>query len=285
MGIPTEPPGGADHGFQRFNFALAAAWVLVAAFLAAGLWWLVGSFPMPQTYYDPSGNEITETSSRMAMSLYRMGSFLLLLGSVCALTLLLVQASRFRPAGRQGVTAPQVAEVRQRSSMLSEMGNTHTPGGADHDIYRRPVEGMEPQHSVQQPSVQIVEDGSGADAVARPDAVAIRDGAGDETTPRHTEPAGSPLAAVPFWRRFNLALAVAWALVGLLLAAGLSWFTGILPPSQMLYDPTGNPISPPTSVMVMNLQSMGPLPFILGLMGAFTLVAVQAARFGRNTAS
>lgn len=83
--------------WQRVNLALVAAWSLVGAFLAVGLWWLVSSYPMPQMYYDPSGtHQITETSSQIAMNLYGIGSLLLLLGIMGAFTLLVVQGVRSR---------------------------------------------------------------------------------------------------------------------------------------------------------------------------------------------
>lgn len=98
--------GGAVRGgapsvsvpvWQRVNLALVAAWVLVGAFLAVGLWWLVGSVPMPQMYYDPSGtNQLTVTSSKIAMNLYQMGPVMLLFGIAGAFALLVVQGARFR---------------------------------------------------------------------------------------------------------------------------------------------------------------------------------------------
>jgi len=95
------------------------------------------------------------------------------------------------------------------------------------------------------------------------------------------EPAGSPSNSLPFWQRFNVALAAAWILIGLLLAAGLAWLTGALPPQQMLFDASGNSLDPPSRVMLMNLHSVGPLLFLFGAMGAFTLLVVQGARFRR----
>lgn len=53
----------------------------------------------------------------------------------------------------------------------------------------------------------------------------------------------------------------------------------------MIFDPSGNNLNPPSSVIVMNLQSMGSLPFLFGLMGAFTLLTVQAAGFRRKARS
>ena len=91
--------GGAPSApvWQRGNLALVAAWVLVGAFLAVGLWWLMGSVPMPNLYYDPTGtNQLTPASSKIAMNLYQMGPVILLFGIVGAFTLLVMQGTRFR---------------------------------------------------------------------------------------------------------------------------------------------------------------------------------------------
>ncbi|MFF3036715.1 hypothetical protein [Arthrobacter citreus] len=91
--------GGAPSApvWQRVNLALVAAWVLVGAFLAVGLWWLMGSVPMPNLYYDPTGtNQLTPASSKIAMNLYQMGPMILLFGIVGAFTLLVMQGTRFR---------------------------------------------------------------------------------------------------------------------------------------------------------------------------------------------
>ncbi|MER1995163.1 MAG: hypothetical protein ABTA24_01525 [Arthrobacter sp.] len=156
------------------------------------------------------------------------------------------------------------------------MGNTQTPEGADYDYYRRPADGSE-RGWERQPAVHIVDDGADAGAVPGP-----AEAEGDAREATAPAPADSQPVTLPFWRRFNVALAAAWILVGLLLAAGLAWFTGVLPPTQMLFDPSGNSISPPQSVIVMNLQSMGPMPFLFGLIGAFTLLTVQAAGYQRK---
>jgi len=99
------------------------------------------------------------------------------------------------------------------------------------------------------------------------------------------EPAETPLDHLPLWRRANVALAAAWILAGLLLAGGLAWLTGALPPAQMTFDAAGNSLDPPSRVMLMNLHTMGPLLFLFGMMGAFTLLTVQAAGFRRKTGS
>ena len=91
--------GGAPLApvWQRVNLALVAAWVLVGAFLAVGLWWLMGSVPMPNLYYDPTGtNQLTPASSKIAMNLYQMGPEILLFGIMGAFTLLVMQGVRFR---------------------------------------------------------------------------------------------------------------------------------------------------------------------------------------------
>lgn len=167
------------------------------------------------------------------------------------------------------------------------MGNTQTPEGADHDFYRRPEDGREER------PVQIVDDGpvpdagaergGGAGAVAAgagraPDGVSAgtQDRAALDT--RGQTPQSFP---VPPRSRFNYSLAAAWVLVGLLLAHGLVWLTGAFPVPD--FDPTtGNTTGEMPSEIVMNLSGMGPAPFILGLLGAFTLLAVQAAGFRRG---
>ncbi|MEB7503956.1 hypothetical protein [Arthrobacter koreensis] len=91
--------GGAPSApvWQRVNLALVAAWSLVGAFLAVGLWWVVSSYPMPQMYYDPTGtNQLTPASSKIVMNLYQMGPEILLFGIMGAFTLLVMQGVRFR---------------------------------------------------------------------------------------------------------------------------------------------------------------------------------------------
>ena len=166
------------------------------------------------------------------------------------------------------------------------MGNMQTPEGADHHFYRRPEDGRE------QRSVQIVDDGSG------PDAGAER-GGGAGTVAADVGRAGGVSAGTedraaldardqtpqsfpaPSRSRFNYSLAAAWVLVGLLLAHGLVWLTGAFPVPD--FDPTtGIATGEMPSEFVMKLSSMGPAPFLLGLLGAFTLLAVQAVGFRRN---
>lgn len=184
------------------------------------------------------------------------------------------------------------------------MGNSQTPGGAEHDFYRRPVNGVEPEHSgtqgsgpqrsARQDSVQIVEVGSGPDAGAA-NGASVHVGAGaDAAFARgrgrsgiqglgQTEPEGVVRAPVPAWQRFNFALAAAWTLVAVLLAVGLAWLTGAFSAPQLYYDPSSNqPSEGSTSVIAMNLYSMGPFLLLFGLLGAFTLLTVQAAGFRRK---
>ncbi|MEB7503957.1 hypothetical protein [Arthrobacter koreensis] len=160
------------------------------------------------------------------------------------------------------------------------MGNTQTPEGADHDFYRRPEDGRE------QRPVQIVDDGpvpdAGAERVGGASAVAAGVSAGTEDRAaldaRDQTPQSFP---APPRSRFNYSLAAAWVLVGLLLAHGLAWLTGAFPVPD--FDPTtGIATGEMPSEFVMNLSSMGPAPFLLGLLGAFTLLAVQAAGFRRG---
>lgn len=165
------------------------------------------------------------------------------------------------------------------------MGNTQTPEGADHDFYRRPEDGREER------PVQIVDNGSEPDAggervggagAGSPDGVGrapggVDDGMNDRAAldVRDQTPQSSP---APPRSRFNYSLAAAWVLVGLLLAHGLVWLTGAFPVPD--FDPTtGIATGELPSEFVMNLSSMGPAPFLLGLLGAFTLLAVQAAGF------
>ncbi|MBF4993286.1 hypothetical protein ITX31_04060 [Arthrobacter gandavensis] len=159
------------------------------------------------------------------------------------------------------------------------MGNTQTPEGADYDYYRRPADGIDRDWE-RQPAVHIVDDGAAPGAV--PGSAGADGDAREAAAPASVKTAGSQPDTLPFWRRFNVALAAAWILIGLLLAAGLARFTGVLPPAQMLFDPSGNSITPPQGVIVMNLQSMGAMPFLFGLIGAFTLLTVQAAGYQRK---
>lgn len=184
------------------------------------------------------------------------------------------------------------------------MGNSQTPGGAEHDLYRRPVNRVEPEHSgtqgsgpqrsARQDSVQIVEVGSGPDAGAA-NGASVHVGAGaDAAFARgrgrsgiqglgQTEPEGVVRAPVPAWQRFNFALAAAWTLVAVLLAVGLAWLTGAFSAPQLYYDPSSNqPSEGSTSVIAMNLYSMGPFLLLFGLLGAFTLLTVQAAGYRRK---
>lgn len=167
------------------------------------------------------------------------------------------------------------------------MGNTQTPEGADHDFFRRPEDGRE------QRPVQIVHDGpvldDGAERVGGAGAVAagvgrspggVSDGMKDRAAldARDQTPQSFP---APPRSRFNYSLAAAWVLVGLLLAHGLVWLTGAFPVPD--FDPTtGITTGEMPSEIMMNLSSMGPAPFLLGLLGAFTLLAVQAAGFRRG---
>jgi len=68
-----------------------------------------------------------------------------------------------------------------------------------------------------------------------------------------------------------------------MLVAGVSWLTGALePPTYVSVDPsTGQGMEAGQGVIAMNLYSMGPFLLLFGLMGAFTLLTVQAAAFRR----
>ncbi|UPO77344.1 hypothetical protein [Arthrobacter sp. Helios] len=108
-------------------------------------------------------------------------------------------------------------------------------------------------------------DPTGADGVQRPEA-----------------PGG--FAASDGFRRFNPYLCAAWALVAIMLAAGLSWLTGALePPTYVSVDPsTGQGMEGRPGVIASNLYSMGPFVLLFGLLGALTLLTVQAAAFRRR---
>lgn len=86
-------------------------------------------------------------------------------------------------------------------------------------------------------------------------------------------------------RRFNPYLCAAWVLVAVLLMAGLAWLTGGLEPRRYatyLYEASSDQGSGrPRGPFVLNLSSLGPIPLLLGVMGAFTLLTVQAAGFRR----
>lgn len=161
------------------------------------------------------------------------------------------------------------------------MGNAHPPDGADHDYYRRPADGVEPERSMQMPSVQIVDDGAGGHTGA---GAGTGHASSGETAARgHAKRSAeeAPSTPVPFWKRFNLALAAAWALVGVFLAIGLWWLTSSFPTPQSYYDPSGNQSVETSSQIAMNLYGLGSFLFLIGILGAFTLLVVQSARFRR----
>lgn len=86
-------------------------------------------------------------------------------------------------------------------------------------------------------------------------------------------------------RWFNPYLCAAWVLVAVLLVAGLVWLTGSLEPrryASYLYESSSDQGSGrPRGPFALNLSSLGPIPLLLGVMGAFTLLTVQAAGFRR----
>ena len=142
--------------------------------------------------------------------------------------------------------------------------------------------------------MQIVDDGSGPDAGAErgggagsPDSGASvgrsPGGADAGTEGRAVHDARDQTSQsfpAPPRSSFNYSLAAAWVVVGLLLAHGLVWLTGAFPVPD--FDPTtGIATGEMPSEFVMKLSSMGPAPFLLGLLGAFTLLAVQAVGFRR----
>ncbi|MBD8043385.1 hypothetical protein H9638_06110 [Arthrobacter sp. Sa2BUA2] len=84
-------------------------------------------------------------------------------------------------------------------------------------------------------------------------------------------------------RWLNPYLCAAWALVAMMLAAGLFWLTGALaPPRYISVDPaTGQGMEGMSGVIASNLYSMGPFLLLIGLIGALALLTVQAAGFRR----
>ena len=85
-------------------------------------------------------------------------------------------------------------------------------------------------------------------------------------------------------RRFNPYLCAAWALVAVMLATGMSWLTGALEPTTYFsVDPsTGQGMEGGPGVIASNLYGMGPFVLLFGLLGALTLLTVQAAAFRRS---
>ena len=162
------------------------------------------------------------------------------------------------------------------------MGNTQTPDGADHDIYRRPGDGAA------QDAVQIVDDGSVKGPAASGGEYGTHDGDGPGVNPDGGPGAdGAEVTAVPGTtgepqrKRFNGYLLGAWGMVAVMLGLGLGWLTGAFSAPQY-YDPSGNQTAESASVIAMNLYSMGPFLFLFGMIGAFTLLTVQAAGFRRG---
>jgi hypothetical protein len=50
----------------------------------------------------------------------------------------------------------------------------------------------------------------------------------------------------------------------------------------MLYDSSGNLLTESSTAIAMNLNFMGPFLFLFGLLGAFTLLTVQASGVRRK---
>lgn len=176
------------------------------------------------------------------------------------------------------------------SSKLAAMGN-HT-GSDDYRLYARPQDGQA------QDSVHIIDDGGPAPfegpaggAGGAGDRGNRADGSGGDRGDRTgADGVQGPEAPRGFAasdgsrRRFNPYLCAAWALVAIMLATGLSWLTGALePPTYVSVDPsTGQGMEGRPGVIVSNLYSMGPFVLLFGLLGALTLLTVQAAAFRRR---
>ncbi|GEM_PF-6037726 len=90
----------------------------------------------------------------------------------------------------------------------------------------------------------------------------------------------------PHRRRFNPYLGAAWALVAVVLAAGISWLTGTFKPAPRRYADYlvdgGQGASDTWNVISTNLYSMGPLVLLFGFIGAVILLTVQAVAFRRT---
>ena len=191
------------------------------------------------------------------------------------------------------------------------MGNPTHASDEEYQLYARPKDGPS-QDSVQLNSAQIVDDGAfpppgGTDRGGRaaPDTAgrpapdggpvrAARDTRGTETdghpsvggVPGAVGPGGLAASEGPRRRRINPYLCAAWVLVAVLLFAGLMWITGGLEPdryaSYLDESSSGQANDRPRGPFALNLYSLGPIPLLLGVMGAFTLLTVQAATFRRR---
>ena len=71
-----------------------------------------------------------------------------------------------------------------------------------------------------------------------------------------------------------------------MLATGVTWLTGALEPSRYAdyLGEGGQETGFLQGAVAMNLYSMGPFLLLFGLMGAFTLLTVQAAAYRRRPA-
>ena len=191
------------------------------------------------------------------------------------------------------------------------MGNPTHASDEDYQLYARPKDGLR-QDSVQLNSAQIVDDGAfpphggtdrggraapGADGRPAPDgdsACAAGETRGTETNGRPgvggaqgtLNPGGLTASEGPGRRWVNPYLCAAWVLVAVLLIAGLMWITGGLEPdryaSYLEESSSGQANDGPRGPFALNLYSLGPIPLLLGVMGAFTLLTVQAGSFRRG---
>lgn len=180
------------------------------------------------------------------------------------------------------------------------MGNSTHASEDDYRLYARPNNGQS------QDSVQIVDDGGAPDSGGLvpagggtssragryppadgegPDGGLVEParGAGEHGPAAPTAFSAREEREEPLRRRFNPYLCAAWVLVAGMLVAGVSWLTGALePPTYVSVDPsTGQGMEAGQGAIAMNLYSMGPFLLLFGLMGAFTLLTVQAAAFRR----
>ncbi|MBD7996464.1 hypothetical protein H9639_14280 [Arthrobacter sp. Sa2CUA1] len=91
-----------------------------------------------------------------------------------------------------------------------------------------------------------------------------------------------PVEGVPQPRRFNPYLAAAWGFVAIALVLGVGSMAGIFDASRQYYDPANPDSAGSSNTFLLNLFSMGPFFFLFSVIGAFTLLTVQAVTFRRR---
>ena len=184
------------------------------------------------------------------------------------------------------------------------MGNSRSDSEADYALYGRPKNGQLQEPVQVQDSVQITDDGGAAasgDTAAsgeidgsgsgRESGRAWESGGGDQPSGdgvRGPEAPGRSASEGPMGgphrRGFNPYLCAAWVLVIAVLATGMAWLTGALEPdSYYSVDPSsGDGMDSSQGRIASYLYGMGPFLLLLGLIGAFTLLTMQAATYRRR---